>query len=173
MDLSKLLLEEQFLIVDAGDPEQVKILLQLKETWNQLAQKAKSQIKHKGIVLKNTDLRGTNLADVLIEYSYFSGSDLSGANLTNRNIEKSNFSSVNLYGAQLMSARMSRTNLSNARLYDTDFSTVTMTGSVNLFDIHIVNGDEELYRTHPNITRSGFKMLHELERAGEDNDNYM
>jgi hypothetical protein len=152
------------------EKESIKIqdmMLNFKDRWNKLIPELKKNknVKLSGLNLKNADLSGIDLSNIIIEDSDFEDSDLSDSDLSNTVISGSNFSNSNMSNASLYSARITQTNFSNAKVYKIKLENTMMTGSVNLFSVY---DNEQVYRTHPDITEDGFKTMEAMEHYGED-----
>ena len=146
------------------------IMLNFKDRWNKLIPELKKNkdIRLSNLELRNADLSGIDLSDIVIEDSDFEDSDLSDSDLSNALIYRSNFSNSNMSNASLYSAKITQTNFSNAKIYKIKLENAMMTGSVNLFGVY---DNEQIYRTHPDITEDGFKTMEAMEHYGEDDDS--
>lgn len=113
--------------------EQIDILQQGVETWNQWRQEHPDiQPDLQKVYFRKADLRGINLRDARLDDSNLSVADLSDANLSGSqiyrsallgtNLTRANLSRASLSGVNFRDANLSRANLSEADLFAADFS---------------------------------------------------
>ncbi|NTV22786.1 MAG: pentapeptide repeat-containing protein [Nanoarchaeota archaeon] len=169
-------------MVNSGDNRGlVQLMVGFREEWNSLMEenrRLKKELHLKNLDLRGMDLKGIDLSGVEIEDSDMSGSDLTGADLSGARITGVKFADATLYSVNLQSARISQSDFSRVHLYGSSTYNMHMTGSVNLFDAYMERHDpsiEETYRTHPEITKRGFRMLeaaeYEIEHPDEEDED--
>lgn len=105
------------------------------------------------IDLRNTDLRGANLAAGLFSGANFSGADLTGANLGGSQLAGANFNYANLTGADFLIANLSGALLYQANCREANFTGTILTGA-NLNDADLSSaedlGQERINSAHGN-----------------------
>jgi uncharacterized protein YjbI with pentapeptide repeats len=106
-----------------ADRKQFKILKQGVEVWNTWRKKnPKVRVNLRGANLKETDLRGVDFRNAILEGINFSGADLENADLANSVLGKVNFCETNLRGVSFQGANLNGVNLQQAVLGRNNFS---------------------------------------------------
>jgi uncharacterized protein YjbI with pentapeptide repeats len=181
MDFENLTLQELLALIESNDKQGLtKLLLDFKDKWNSLVEenkKQKTRLVIKGLNLNNENLSGINLSNVDIEDSDFSGSNLSDSDFTGAIVKETKLDKADLSNSKLYMARFTQTSMAGSKLYNVDMQNIYMTGSVNLFSAYWnERSDEETYRTHPEITKRGFRQAEAYEQTmgdeNEDRQNY-
>jgi uncharacterized protein YjbI with pentapeptide repeats len=167
-NIENLTLHELMKLIEQGDNAKItEILVQFKDKWNSLMEenrKLNRQIHLNGLSLAKQDLSKLDLSDIIIEDSDLSGSDLTESDLSNARILRTTLNGTDLSFSRLTSSRISQSDLSRAKLYKVKTEKLYLTGSVNLFDAYFKErSEEEIYRTHPEITKRGFRMAEACE----------
>lgn len=78
--------------------------------------------------MANADLRGINLADIILYNANFASSNLTDATFTNSNLNCANFTDANLAGADMMNTTLNEASMENAYLANTIFVGASMDG---------------------------------------------
>ncbi len=129
-----------------ANQQQLALLKQGVETWNQWIRKRPSGVKAdlsranlEGVDLNFVELYFTNLAKAQLQHATlrrarFDGADLSGADLNGANLQKATFvytnlSGANLSGADLNGADIGYTNLSGANLSGANLNGANLSGA--------------------------------------------
>jgi uncharacterized protein YjbI with pentapeptide repeats len=161
-----------------ADEEQVKLLRQGAEKWNDWREVAKPA----AIDLFRADLSGANLSEAdltgaILGRAKLSGADLSYAALTWANLESADLREASLSGAQLDFANLCGANLSEARLVDAflvranlSWANLNRTNLQSALLVETVFGDVDLSATvgletcqHEGPSIVGFRTL---QRSG-------
>jgi uncharacterized protein YjbI with pentapeptide repeats len=121
-----------------ADKEQLHILKQGAETWNEWRQHAGAgtRINLIGADLSLVTLRIANRFGAKLSEDNFREANLSGANLSDANLTGANFSEANFRQADLSEANLSEANLSSADLSEANLSEADLTVA-NLSAAHL------------------------------------
>jgi hypothetical protein len=123
-----------------ANEEQVKILRQGSEAWNEWVKKFKGHIDLSYADLSRANLTETHLGGVILKFanlsdSTFTISDFMGADLSKANLTRTDLRGVDLRGANLNGALLLETNFEGARFAETNIVNVDLSRSKGLEEI--------------------------------------
>jgi uncharacterized protein YjbI with pentapeptide repeats len=174
-----------------ANPQQLELLLQGSETWNQwrrdnlglrpdlhgadLIEANLFEANLLGADLSRAHIRGANLSGAHLIEANLIGADLSRANLSGAHLSRAHLSEANLFGANLRQANLRQANLSRANLSGAHLSRAHLRGAdlgdADLSSAHLFGADlsgahlrgADLSRAH--LGAANFSLVYDFNGA--------